>query len=55
LAKGGLDDPSNVVFFAGFVERDEIYDPAIEIVMNETSVHSSFLVAYTGSLIPQEG
>ena len=53
LAKGNLNDPSNVVFFAGFVELDEIHDPAIEIVMNETSIHSSFLVTFTGPLIPQ--
>ena len=53
LTKGGLDDPSNVVFFAGFVELDEIYDPAIEIVVNDTSIHSSFLVIHIGPLIPQ--
>lgn len=52
LTKGGLDDPSNV-FFSGFVELDEIHVPAIEIVMNETSIHSSFLVIYVGPLIPQ--
>jgi hypothetical protein len=52
LTEGGLDDPSNVVFFSGFVELDEIHVPAIEIVMNETSVHSSFLVAYIGPINP---
>jgi hypothetical protein len=39
--------------FSGFVELDEIHVPAIEIVMNETSIHSSFLVIYVGPLIPQ--
>lgn len=53
LAKGVLTIPSNVVFFAGFVERDEMHNPAIEIVMNETSIHPSSLVTYTGPLIPQ--